>query len=242
MVEKLITILKYQKDNNIKNNIYYYTQTNFSYNSNKIEGSTLNLIQTEELFKNKFLLEEIDIDKDDLIEMKNHFELFDYILNNYNKILNKEMIIKMNIILKSNTTDSYNKDFNYQGFKIKSNSIGIINPIETSTPENVEKELDKLLNDYNNLSNITIEDIIDFHYKFELIHPFTDGNGRVGRIIMFKECLKNNIIPFIITNEDKDYYLRGLKKYPSNKNYLIDTCKKSQDEYEQMYLDLINKL
>lgn len=143
------------------------------------------------------------------------------------------MIIKMNAILKQNTSHSKDPDYNIGGFKIKDNIIGQIFPTKTSSYKTVEKELNKLLKEYNNISAPTIEDIITFHYKFELIHPFSDGNGRVGRIIMFKECLKNNIIPFMILNEHKSFYLRGLKEYPKDKLYLIDTIKTEQDIYQK---------
>lgn len=233
-VQKLKQELLTQKENKLKGNIYHFSQVNFSYNSNRIEGSKLTKEETEQIFNTSNLI----IDNDDTIETINHFKLFDYILENLDKPLSINMIIKMNVILKQNTSHSKDPDYNIGGFKIKGNIIGQIIPTKTSSYKNVEKELNKLLKEYNEISTPTIEDIIDFHYKFELIHPFSDGNGRVGRIIMFKECLKNNIIPFIILNEHKNFYLRGLKEYSKDKLYLIDTIKTEQDIYQKICEEL----
>ena len=172
--------------------------------------------------------------------MKNHFRLFDYCLDIIDIPLSKEIIINMNKILKRNTTDEENPRYNVGGFKIVPNKIGLINVINTSALDEVEKDLDLLLSEYNNLPNVTIEDIIEFHYRFECIHPFGDGNGRVGRMIMFKECLKNNIIPFIVLDSDKPYYMRGLKNYKEDKMFLIDTIKHEQDLYKSIVKELLN--
>ena len=172
--------------------------------------------------------------------MKNHFKLFDYMLDIIDKPLSKDIIIEMNRILKRNTSDEDNPRYNVGGFKIAPNKIGLINVINTSDPEDVEKDLDKLLKEYNNLKKVTLEDIIEFHYNFECIHPFADGNGRVGRMIMFKECLKNNIMPFIILDKDKSYYMRGLKEYKRDKMFLIDTIKNEQDIYEKVCNELLD--
>ena len=144
----------------------------------------------------------------------------------------------MNKILKRNTTDEENPRYNVGGFKIIPNKIGLINVIDTSAPEDVEKDIGNLLLEYKKIKNVTIEDIIDFHYKFELIHPFGDGNGRVGRMIMFRECLRNNIMPFIVLDNDKSFYMRGLKNYKNDKLFLIDTIKHEQDLYE----DIVNEM
>ena len=165
--------------------------------------------------------------------------MFDYCLDTIDEPLSKEMIIEMNKILKRNTTDEENPRYNVGGFKVVPNKIGLINVIDTTSPENVEKDIDKLLEWYFGLKKITIEDIIDFHYKFERIHPFGDGNGRVGRMIMFKECLKNNIMPFIVLDDDKTYYMRGLKKYKEDKMFLIDTIKHEQDLYESVAKEML---
>ena len=172
--------------------------------------------------------------------MKNHFKLFDYCLSIVDAPLTKEIIIEMNKILKRNTSDEDNPRYNVGGFKTIPNVIGIINVIHTSSPEDVEKDLDNLLKSYHNKQTITLEDIIDFHYNFEKIHPFGDGNGRVGRMIMFKECLKNNIMPFIVLDKDKPYYMRGLKNYNEDKMFLIDTIKYEQDLYKKIVTEMIN--
>lgn len=231
-----------QKKSKFKGNIYHFSQVNFAYNSNKIEGGKLTEDETEEIFAtNSFVPKSSDAIKlDDLIEMRNHFKLFDYIIDIIDEELTKENIIEMHKILKKNTTDEENPRYNVGGFKVVPNKIGMINVVDTSRPEEVEKDIDNLLTWYKSLKNITIEDIIEFHVKFERIHPFADGNGRVGRIIMFKECLKNNIMPFIVLDNDKSYYIRGLKEYKTDKMFLIDTIKNEQDIYEKVCEELLN--
>ncbi len=242
LVDKIKHELIDQKKSKFKGNIYHYYQVNFAYNSNKIEGSHLTEDETEELFvTNSFIPKSEDaIQFDDLTEMKNHFRLFDYCLDIIDEELSKDIMIEMNKILKRNTSDEENPRYNVGGFKVVPNKIGLINVIDTSKPEDVIKDLDTLLKEYNKLKKVTIEDIIDFHYKFECIHPFGDGNGRVGRMIMFKECLKNNIMPFIILDQDKPYYMRGLKNYKTDKMYLIDTIKHEQDMYESIAKEMLD--
>lgn len=241
-VQELKDELIKQKSSKFKGNIYHYSQVNFAYNSNKIEGSRLTSEQTEAIFSTSSFISKNDelIKLDDLTESKNHFKLFDYMIDNVDKLLTKEMIIEMNKILKRNTSDEDDPRYNVGGFKIVPNTIGVINETKTTEPKNVEKELDKLLNLYNLKKQVSIEDIIDFHFNFERIHPFGDGNGRVGRMIMFKECLRNNIIPFIVLDDDKPYYLRGLKEYENDKMYLIDTIKHEQDIYEKICEELLD--
>ena len=241
-IEKLKRELISQKNSKFKGNIYHYSQVNFAYNSNKIEGTHLSEDETEEIFvTNSYIPKEDDVVKlDDLIEMKNHFRLFDYMLDIYEKKLDKEIIIEMNKILKRGTTDEDNPRYNVGGFKIVPNKIGLINVIDTSSPKDTPKDIDNLLSWYNSIENITLENIIEFHYRFEKIHPFGDGNGRVGRMIMFKECLKNNIMPFIVLDNDKPFYLRGLKNYENDKMFLIDTVKHEQDLYEIAVKDMLD--
>ena len=231
-----------QKKSKFKGNIYHFSQVNFAYNSNKIEGGRLTEDETEEIFEtDSFIPKSNDAIKlDDLTEMKNHFRLFDYILDIIDDDLSKENIIEMNKILKRNTSDEGNPRYNVGGFKIAPNKIGLINVINTSSPANVEKDLNDLLKWYKDLKTVTLEDIIEFHVRFERIHPFGDGNGRVGRIIMFKESLKNNIMPFIILDNDKPYYMRGLKEYDNDKMFLIDTIKNEQDIYEKVCEELLD--
>ncbi len=239
---KLKNELIEQQKSKFKGNIYHYSQVNFAYNSNKIEGSRLSEDETEAIFTTSSIIVKSDntIKIDDLIEMKNHFKLFDYCLSIVDAPLTKEIIIEMNKILKRNTSDEDNPRYNVGGFKTIPNVIGIINVIHTSSPEDVEKDLDNLLKSYHNKQTKTLEDIIDFHYNFEKIHPFGDGNGRVGRMIMFKECLKNNIMPFIVLDKDKPYYMRGLKNYNEDKMFLIDTIKYEQDLYKKIVTEMIN--
>lgn len=241
-ITKIKNELIKQKQSRFKGNIYHYSQVNFSYNSNKIEGSRLTSDQTEAIFDTSAFIPKSDelIRLDDLIESKNHFKLFDYMLDTIDELLSKDMIIEMNKILKRNTSDEENPRYNVGGFKIVPNIIGVVNVINTTAPENVEQEIELLLDEYNSKNNITLEDIVDFHFKFEKIHPFGDGNGRVGRIIMFKECLRNNIMPFIIFDDDKPYYMRGLKEYQRDKKFLLDTILHEQDLYEQVCLELLD--
>ena len=239
---KLKNELIEQKKSKFKGNIYHFSQVNFAYNSNKIEGSKLTEDETEEIFvTNSFIPKsDVSIRVDDLIEMKNHFRLFDYMLDIIDEKISKDIIIKMHKILKRNTTDEENPRYNVGGFKVIPNKIGLINVIETSSPEDVEKDINDLLTWYESLKDIKLEDIIEFHVRFERIHPFGDGNGRVGRMIMFKECLKNNIMPFIILDSDKPYYMRGLKEYKNDKMFLIDTIKNEQDIYKNMCDELLD--
>ncbi len=240
--EKIKKELIMQKNSKFKGNIYHYSQVNFAYNSNKIEGSHLTEDETEEIFSTDSFIpkngEAIKID--DLIEMKNHFKLFDYTLSIIDEELSKEIMLKMNLILKKGTSDEENPRYNVGGFKIIPNKIGLINEVDTTSPMDVSHDLDVLLEEYHKIKKVNIEDIIEFHYRFERIHPFGDGNGRVGRMIMFKECLKNNIMPFIILDRDKAYYMRGLKNYKTDKMFLIDTIKHEQDLYENVAQEMLD--
>ena len=241
-LQKLKLELIEQRKSKFKGNIYHFSQVNFAYNSNKIEGGRLTEDETEEIFETDSFIPKSNeaIKFDDLTEMKNHFRLFDYIMDIIDDELTKENIIEMNKILKRNTTDEENPRYNVGGFKVVPNKIGLINVINTSNPEDVEIDLDNLLNWYKEIKNVKLEDIIEFHVRFERIHPFGDGNGRVGRIIMFKECLKNNIMPFIVLDKDKPYYMRGLKEYDNDNMFLIDTIKNEQDIYEKVCEELLD--
>ena len=231
-----------QKNSKFKGNIYHFSEVAFAYNSNKIEGGKLTEDETEEIFSTNSFLPKTDdaIKLDDLIEMKNHFRLFDYMLDNIDAKLSKSNIIEMNKILKRGTSDEDNPRYNVGGFKIVPNKIGLINVIDTSSPKEVDSDMTILLDWYNSLSNVSLEDIMEFHVRFERIHPFGDGNGRVGRMIMFKECLKNNIMPFIILDKDKPFYMRGLKEYINDKMFLIDAIKNEQDIYEKICDELLD--
>lgn len=225
-----------QKKCRFKGNIYHFSQVSFAYNSNKIEGSRLTEDQIEAIFDTQSIISKSEnlIKLDDLIEVKNHFKLFDYILDNIDEILTEDMILKMHKMLKRGTSDEDSPLYNVGGFKKVPNIIGLQNVIETSSPENVRNDLEELLKDYEKLQEVTLKDIIDFHVRFERIHPLSDGNGRIGRLIMFKECLKNNIVPFIILDEEKAFYMRGLKEYNKDRKYLKDTILHFQDIYDEM--------
>ncbi len=227
----LLEILREQMEMKLPGNIYYYTQVKFAYNTNHIEGSTLTEEETRYIFETNTIPPKSDIPTrvDDIVETINHFKLLDYMLKVSDKKLTESMIKEFHKVLKTSTSDSAKVWFRVGDYKILENQIG---EEKTVLPNKVPQEMKKLLETYNSKKNITIEDIIDFHAKFEAIHPFQDGNGRVGRIIMFKECLKHNIIPFIILDSDKFFYYRGLKEYKKEKGYLIDTCLNAQDQYK----------
>ena len=231
----ILKVLREQKDMRLKGNLYHNTQIIFSYNTNHIEGSRLTEDQTRYIYEtNTIFFEENEIAKvDDILETANHFKLVDYMLDIADQELTEEMIKKFHKILKEGTSDSIKEWFNVGEYKKLPNEAG---SMKTTDPKNIERDMIKLLEWYKALSDITINEIIEFHSRFEKIHPFQDGNGRVGRIIMFKECLKNNIVPFIILDKDKLFYYRGLKEYQSNKEkgYLIDTCLNAQDQYIKM--------
>ena len=237
----ILTVLREQKDMKIKGNLYHSTQIIMTYNTNHIEGSTLSEEQTRFIFETNTLIADKDsaTDIDDIIETQNHFKLFDYMLDVADKSLTEKMIKEFHKILKEGTSDSRKEWFAVGEYKKLANEVG---GLKTSSPKNVEKDMQKLLDWYNSLKEVTIKDIIEFHARFEIIHPFQDGNGRVGRLIAFKECLKNNIVPFIILDKDKLFYYRGLNQYQLNKEkgYLIDTCLNAQDQYIDMIKKFLN--
>ena len=211
-ISKLKTELIKQKKSKFKGNIYHYSQVNFAYNSNKIEGSRLTSDQTEAIFDtSSFTTKSDDLIKlDDLIESKNHFKLFDYMLDNVDELLTKDMIIKMNKILKRNTSDEENPRYNVGGFKVVPNIIGVVNVINTTAPEDVPEKIDELLNKYNSKTNITLEDIIDFHYQFERIHPFGDENEPLGQQ---KTYLQKYLQNKGFTDFGKSFFLKKILQF-----------------------------
>lgn len=231
----VLDILREQKEMQLKGNLYHNTQIIFAYNTNHIEGSKLTEDQTRYIFEtNSILFEgETVANVDDILETANHFKLVDYMIDNADKDLTEEMIKEFHKILKNGTADSRKEWFNVGEYKKVTNTAG---NMETSSPKQTPKDMKKLMDWYSSLNQITIKEIIEYHARFEKIHPFQDGNGRVGRIIAFKECLKNNIIPFIILDKDKLFYYRGLREYQNKteKGYLIDTCLNAQDQYANM--------
>ena len=229
----VLEVLREQEEMQLKGNLYHNTQIIFAYNTNHIEGSKLTEDQTRYIYETNTLLTEKEsiTNLDDIIETANHFKLVDYMLDVADKELTEEMIKEFHKILKEGTSDSRKDWFNVGEYKKLANEAG---NMKTSLPKNVQKDMVKLMQWYNSLEKITIENIIEFHYRFECIHPFQDGNGRVGRIIVFKECLKNNIVPFIILDKDKLFYYRGIKEYKNEKGFLINACLNAQDQYINM--------
>ena len=225
-----------QRKMNLSGNLYHKTQLDFAYNTNHIEGSTITPDETASIYDTGTILASSDkvIVLKDATEVKNHFTLFKYMLDTIDDKLSESMIKKFHFILKEGTlTDEEKKWFAVGDYKKKKNFVG---NITTSLPSEVAYDMQKLLEWYERIDKKTIEDIIEFHVRFERIHPFQDGNGRVGRMIMFRECLYNNIMPFYIEDRNKNFYIRGIKEYQLNneKGYLLDTCLNSQDNYEKM--------
>lgn len=232
MKNYILKTLLEEKNNNLKGMLYHNLQIKFAYNSNHIEGSTLTEDQTRHIFEtNSFFAENETVKVKDVIETLNHFKCFDFIIEHANEKLSEKYIKKLHFLLKSNTSDSQIEWFKVGEYKKKPNTIG---GNRTVSSKQVEAKMKKILENYNIQTEITVEKIIDFHYEFEKIHPFQDGNGRVGRLIMFKECLKNDIVPFILEDKYKMFYYRGLKNYESEKGWLYDTCLMAQDEMKKM--------
>jgi Fic family protein len=229
----LLYRLQEEKQIRLKGGIYHQTQVKLAYNSNHMEGSKLTEDQTRYIYEtNTIGLEKEPANIDDIIETVNHFQCFDYILGCAEDVLTEGIIKKIHRILKSNTSDSRLEWFNVGDYKQRSNMVG---DSKTTPPGRVKKEMQQLLFKYQQMETVTFEDIVEFHYHFEKIHPFQDGNGRVGRLIIFKECLKYNITPFIIDERHKLYYYRGLKEFENERRYLMDTCLSAQD----MYIELL---
>ncbi len=243
-MNKLLIYLKEEKQAKRKGGLYHKTQVNLAYNSNKIEGSKLTEEQTRYIFETRTIgfKDQEAVPVDDIIEASNHFMAFDYLLDTIEKTLSNEIIKEFHRILKTGTSDSTKEWFRVGDWKKLANEVG---GTETSSPKNVETDMNKLNGWYNSVHEISFEHVVEYHYGFEKIHPFQDGNGRIGRLIMFRECLRNNIIPFIIDNEHKQFYYRGLKEFGHIRGYLIDTCLSAQDAYKEwvkyFYADLADE-
>jgi Fic family protein len=242
-MEKLRTYLKEEQQSKRKGGLYHKTQVNLAYNSNRIEGSRLTEEQTRYIFETRTIgfKDEDAVPVDDIIETSNHFVAFDFLLDTVEKPFSNEIIKKFHRILKTGTSDAQKSWFAVGEWKRLANEVG---DIQTVLPQNVKTEMNKL-NDWYiaairhcrldlqspEYANKIFENIVEYHYRFEKIHPFQDGNGRVGRLIMFRECLRNSIIPFIIDNDHKQYYIRGLREFGNIRGYLLDTCLSAQDTY-----------
>ncbi|HNX12918.1 MAG TPA: Fic family protein [Paludibacteraceae bacterium] len=237
----LLSQLLEEKMMGLKGGLYHQTQIRLAFNSNRIEGSRLSEEQTRYIYETNTLhLENGDstANVNDIIETVNHFLCFDYMLDVAREPLSEIQIKEFHRLLKNGTSDARKTWFRVGEYKSKPNVVG---GIETSLPKDVHTDMRNLLNQYHQKESVTLQDIVDFHYHFEAIHPFQDGNGRVGRLIIFKECLANNILPFIIEDENKFFYYRGLKEYPRVKEFLTDTCLSAQDDYLKMVEYFTNK-
>ena len=229
-ISPLLTAVREQKDGKIKGGIYHRIQIDLTYNSNHIEGSKLTHDQTRYIFEtNTIGISEGTVNVDDIIETTNHFRAIDYIIDNTDVKLTEAFVKNLHFLLKSGTSDERKSWFRIGDYKKLPNEVGGNGTVE---PENVHKEINALLKEYNGKKHPTLEDIIDFHQRFEAIHPFQDGNGRVGRLIMFRECLRFGYVPFIITEELKMFYYNGLRNWPTIKGYLMDTCLSAQDNFK----------
>ncbi len=228
----LLITLREQKVSRLKGSIYHRTQIDLTYNSNHIEGSKLTHDQTRYIFEtNTIGITDQTVNVDDILETVNHFRCIDFIIDHAEERLTEKFIKHLHLLLKSGTSDSRKDWFAVGDYKRLPNEVG---GQETCPPEDVHKELKTLLTDYYHNRQQTFENILNFHVRFEQIHPFQDGNGRVGRLLMFKECLANNIVPFIITDDLKMYYYRGLREWGHINGYLTDTCLTAQDQYKDL--------
>lgn len=226
----LLAILQEEKASKYSGGIYHKTQIDLTYNSNHMEGSRLTHDQTRFIFEtNTIGIENEVVNVDDIIETTNHFRCIDMIIDHVKTELNEKFIKELHFILKSGTSDSKKDWFAVGDYKKFPNEVG---NMKTPLPEEVDNLMKDLLKEYNSKKEKTFEDILDFHVQFERIHPFQDGNGRIGRLIMFKECLKYNIVPFIIEDNLKMFYYRGLKEWNNERGYLVDTCLTAQDRYK----------
>ena len=232
MENSLLSRLQTEKEVGEKNGIYRLTQIKLAYNTNRIEGSQLSEEQTRQIFENGTVNSGEQSTKiDDIIETVNHFRAFDFMLDTYSEALTEDYLKQIHKLLKSNTF--WSKKFPTGEYKNQPNIVG---NIETTDPVDVHPKMMELISDYEKKDKIILDDLIAFHYEFECIHPFHDGNGRVGRLVLFKECLRYDIVPMIIGDDKKDFYYRGLREYKNIPGYLVDTILAAQDEYKR-YLD-----
>ena len=230
----LLTVLREEKKKGIKGGIYHKIQVDLTYNSNHIEGSRLSHDQTRYIYEtNTIGVSDQTINVDDIVETTNHFRCIDLVIDDAKNLLSEKMIKELHLILKNGTQDSRKEWFAVGDYKKVPNEVG---GHDTALPEEVPEKMKNLLARYRKLNEKTLDDILEFHHEFESIHPFQDGNGRVGRLILFKECLKYDIVPFIIDEDLKWYYYRGLSEWNRERGYLRDTCLTAQDKFKK-YLD-----
>ncbi len=228
----LLTRLREEKDSKLKGGIYHRTQIDLTYNSNHIEGSKLTKEQTRFIFETNTLgVTTENTSVDDIMETVNHFRCIDYIIDHATDKITEAHIKTLHAILKTNTSDSRKPWFAVGGYKRLANEVG---EQETVAPKDVHRHMKALLSDYNALKQVTFDDILDFHVKFERIHPFQDGNGRVGRLLLFWQCLQSGQVPFIITEDLRLFYYRGIQNWEQTNGYLRDTCLTAQDHYKAL--------
>lgn len=233
---KILQILRDEKDIQLSGGLYHELQIRMTYNSNHMEGSMLSEAQTRMIFETNTIDMGAGIPVDDILETVHHFRAIDYCIDIAEEKLTEEIIKKFHYIIKHDTRDSTLSWFAVGDYKKRANVVG---GRETSKPSEVSKHMQTLLETYNAKNNVQIEDIIEIHAEFEYIHPFQDGNGRVGRLIVLKECLKNNVIPFIIEDSKKSFYYRGLSEWKRERGWLVDTCLDGQDTFIKL-LDMLD--
>lgn len=228
----LLTRLKEEKESHLKGGIYHHTQIDFSYNSNHIEGSRLTHEQTRYIFETNTLEATAENTRiDDIMETVNHFRCFDYVIDHATETISEAHIKQLHLMLKTNTSDSRKSWFIVGDYKRLPNEVG---GVETVQPEEVQKHIQALLTTYNALPKAHLDDILNFHVQFERIHPFQDGNGRIGRLLMFWQCLASGVVPFIITENLRLFYYRGINEWGKTDGFLRDTCLTAQDEYKKI--------
>ena len=228
----LLTALREQKASRLKGGIYHRTQIDLTYNSNHIEGSRLTHDQTRYIFEtNTIVITNETVNVDDIVETVNHFRCIDYIIDHAEEPVTETFVKQLHLLLKTGTSDSRKDWFAVGEYKRLANEVG---GQETCPPKEVHRQIKSLLNEYHRNKHKTLEDILDFHVRFEQIHPFQDGNGRVGRLLIFKECLANGIVPFIISDDLKLFYYRGLREWGHINGFLTDTCLTTQDKYKSL--------
>lgn len=234
MPKTLLDVLRAEKAAKLHGGIYHRVQIDLTYNSNHIEGSRLTHDQTRFIFEtNTIGMSDGAVKVDDVVETANHFKCIDMVIDSAAHVLSEAFIKQLHATLKSGTSNSRQDWFTVGDYKKLPNEVG---GMDTAQPEEVASQMKKLLSEYNANKEKSFDDLLDFHYRFERIHPFQDGNGRVGRLVLFKECLRNNIVPFIIDEDTKLYYYRGLKEWERERGYLRDTCLAAQDKFKK-YLD-----
>ena len=234
MPKTLLDVLRAEKAAKLHGGIYHRVQIDLTYNSNHIEGSRLTHDQTRFIFEtNTIGMSDGAVKVDDVVETANHFKCIDMVIDSAAHVLSEAFIKQLHATLKSGTSNSRQDWFAVGDYKKLPNEVG---GMDTAQPEEVASQMKKLLSEYNANKEKSFDDLLDFHYRFERIHPFQDGNGRVGRLVLFKEWLRNNIVPFIIDEDTKLYYYRGLKEWERERGYLRDTCLAAQDKFKK-YLD-----